>query len=344
MNNLNEKISLIQQEFTAALNNATTPEALEQVRVLFLGRSGHIAECMTALKELSVDEKRFFGPVLNELKKTTQEAFELKEQDLALQAAQQETSKNKQFDVTTYLPTPIIGTKHIYSQIIESLEDIFISMGYEIADGPEVEKSYYNFEALNIPDDHPARDMHDTFWLDIPGLLLRTHTSPVQVRTMESKKVPLAVFAPGRCYRNEATDASHDFMFTQAECLFIDKNVSMANLLATAQTFLQKIFERQDLSIRVRPGYFPFVEPGVEIDVTCPFCTNGCSTCKKTKWIELLGAGLIHPNVLRSSNIDPEIYSGFAFGMGIERLAMLKYGINDIRLFHTSKINFLNQF
>jgi len=174
--------------------------------------------------------------------------------------------------------------------------------------------------------------------------LLRTHTSTVQARAMEKQGTPLAVFAPGRVYRNEATDASHDFMFTQAEGLFIDKDVSMAHLLATAQTFLQEFFETDSLNIRVRPGYFPFVEPGVEIDASCPFCTTGCSICKKTGWIELLGAGLVHPNVLQCSEINAELYSGFAFGFGIERLAMVKYGINDIRLFHSSKTSFLKQF
>jgi phenylalanyl-tRNA synthetase alpha chain len=217
-------------------------------------------------------------------------------------------------------------------------------MGWHIADGPEVETDYYNFTALNIPDEHPAREMHDTFWLDVPGMLMRTHTSTVQIHTMKKKELPLAVFAPGRCYRNEATDASHDFMFTQGEGLVIDKNISIANLLAIAQTFLQEFFEKKDLKIRARPGYFPFVEPAIEIDASCPFCKNGCSVCKKTTWIELLGSGLVHPNVLRHGNINPDLYRGCAFGFGMERLAMVKYGINDIRLFHSSKLQFLDQF
>ena len=218
-------------------------------------------------------------------------------------------------------------------------------MGYDIADGPEVETDFYNFQALNIPADHPARDMHDTFWLTTPSLLLRTHTSPVQIRAMEHKPLPLAIFAPGRTFRNEATDASHLFMFTQGEGLVIDKNISIANLLATARAFLQAFFEKEDLHIRARPGYFPFVEPGIEIDASCPFCSGkGCSPCKKTGWIELLGAGLVHPNVLKAGGIDPQEYSGFAFGFGIERLAMIKYGINDVRLFHSSKLPFLRQF
>lgn len=344
MDNLKKQINTITQDFYAALSHARSPQDLEQIRILFLGRSGYLTSLMSTLKDLSAEDKRVAGPLLNELKKNLQETFDEKLAQITATISQNAIAKERWFDVTMDLPSPFKGTKHVSSRIVDMLEDIFISMGYEIADGPEIETDYYNFEALNIPADHPARDMHDTFWLDIPGMLLRTHTSPVQVRMMEKQKAPLAVFAPGRCYRNEATDASHEFMFTQTECLFIDKNVSMANLLATAQTFLQKVFEKDTLTIRVRPGYFPFVEPGVEIDVSCPFCTNGCSTCKKTQWIELLGAGLIHPTVLRHSNIDPDTYSGFAFGMGLERLAMIKYGIHDIRLFHSSKMNFLNQF
>lgn len=344
MKQIKELINNLEHAFHKQLSIASSPDQLEQIRISFLGRSGQLAAIMEHLKTLSIDDKRIAGPLLNDLKKTLTEAFDTKLQALTLQKAQALTEQERWFDVTMERSTSFVGTKHIYSQVIEMLEDIFISMGYEIADGPEVETEHHNFGALNIPADHPARDMHDTFWLDVPGMLLRTHTSPVQVRSMEQKHAPLSVFAPGRCYRNEATDASHEFNFMQAEGLFVDKNVSMGNLLATAQTFLQKIFERKDLTIRVRPGYFPFVEPGVEIDVSCPFCTAGCSTCKKTGWIELLGAGLVHPNVLRACRIDPDTYSGFAFGMGIERLAMIKYGITDIRLFHGSSIQFLNQF
>jgi len=344
MKKLEEKISKLKQEFETALESAHSTEQLEQVRIAFLGRSGQITELVGTIKELSAEDKRIAGPLLNELKKESQENFDQILQLCELREAQAAENKKQWFDVTMSKPIHVRGTKHIYSQVIEQLEDIFISMGYDIADGPEVEKDYYNFKALNIPDDHPARDMHDTFWLDIPGMLLRTHTSTIQVHAMESRTLPLALFATGRCYRNEALDASHEFNFTQAECLFIDKDISIANLLATAKTFLQTLFEKKDLNIRVRPGYFPFVEPGLEIDMECPFCLHGCSTCKKTRWIELLGAGLVHPNVLRSSKIDPDYYSGFAFGMGIERLAMIRHGITDIRHFHASKLNFLNQF
>lgn len=344
MDDLKKQIHTLSHEFQQALNATKTEQELEAVRLTFLSRNGSIPTLVSSLKNLSIDDKRVYGPLLNELKTKSEQLFQEKQENLTQQIVQQALQRSHNFDVTASVANPLPGHLHVYTHVIEQLTDIFISMGFALADGPEIETDYYNFEALNIPGNHPARDMHDTFWLNVPGLLMRTHTSTVQVHAMESRPLPLAVFAPGRCYRNEATDASHDFMFTQGEGLFIDKNVSVANLLATAETFLQAFFERKDLKVRARPGYFPFVEPGIEIDASCPFCTQGCSICKKTRWIELLGSGLVHPNVLRCSGIDPEIYAGFAFGFGIERLAMVKYGITDIRLFHSSKIPFLDQF
>lgn len=344
MSNLTTLLEETRQQFAQALSTIKTIEQLEEQRIHFLGRKGLIASLMTLFKDLNLEEKRTQGPQLQELKAFIEQSLETKK-DLLLQETQVAAiAKQKYFDVTAYKPDPVRGTIHLYSQIIEQIEDIFISMGYAIADGPEVETEYYNFQALNIPQEHPARDMQDTFWLTLPGKLLRTHTSNVQARCMEKHELPLAVIAPGRVYRNEATDASHDFMFTQVEGLFIDKDVSMAQLLATTKTFLQALLENKEINIRVRPGYFPFVEPGVEIDASCPFCTDGCSTCKRTGWIELVGAGLVHPNVLECSGIDPEKYSGFAFGFGIERLAMIKHKINDIRLFHSGPVSFLNKF
>ena len=340
MKDLKKQIDTIQKSCTAALKKARSSDELEQVRIAYLGRNGKITQLMGQLKALSLEEKRVMGPLLNQLKTSLQDAFDEQCKKIEKKSVKQGIS----FDVTAYEPNQQFGSLHIYTQIVEELSAVFTSMGYTIADGPEVETDYYNFTTLNIPTDHPARDSHDTFWLKIPDLLMRTHTSCVQAHSMEQSGPPLAVFAPGRCYRNEATDATHDFMFTQGEGLFIDKNVSMANLLATAQTFLQSFFGKSDLEIRVRPGCFPFVEPGVEIDGSCPFCGDGCSICKQTGWIELLGAGLVHPNVLRASGIDPEVYSGFAFGFGIERLAMIKYGITDIRLFHSAQMSFLKQF
>lgn len=338
------EIERLKQAFMIALEAASTQQALEQVRVLFLSRQGEIAALMAQLKELSVEEKRQAGPALNELRSCSQAAFDARHEVIEQQAMRIRQEQAASFDVTAVRTGAQRGSIHIYTQIIEKLEDIFISMGYSVVEGPEVETEFYNFDALNIPANHPARDAHDTFWLTIPSLLLRTHTSPVQIRALEKQEFPLAICAPGRVYRNEATDASHNFMFTQIEGLFIDKHVSMAHLIATVETFLQAVFEKKDLKVRARPSYFPFVEPGIEIDCSCPFCTAGCSICKKTGWIELMGAGLVHPNVLKSCGIDPEIYSGFAFGLGIDRLAMMKYGINDIRLFQSPKIGFLEQF
>jgi phenylalanyl-tRNA synthetase alpha chain len=344
MSTINDHIKRIEKDSAEQLALVQNEEMLEQFRVDFLGRHGKVALLMERLKLLSLEEKKEAGPALNQLKKSLHDAYEHKKQDLQEQLLEVKQSKQKNFDVTAYRYEPLQGHLHIYTQIMHEIEDIFISMGYEIVDGPEVETDYYNFEALNIAQDHPARDSHDTFWLNSPGKLLRTHTSSVQARYMKSHGAPLALCALGRVYRNEATDASHDFMFTQSEWMFIDKNISMANLIATTRVFLQRIIGREDLKIRVRPGYFPFVEPGVEIDASCPFCTHGCSVCKHTTWIELLGAGLIHPNVLRHGGIDPNEYSGFAVGMGIERLAMVKYGINDVRLFHSSVLSFIDQF
>ena len=340
---IKQTLSELKDALSKALDQANTENELETVRITFLGRNGRIAKCMQALKAISIEEKRIFGPQLNTLKNTAQAAYETKKTALIKQAIRSQHEQHKNFDVTAYTPTQLYGSLHVLTKVIEDLENIFITMGYDVVDGPELETDYYNFEALNIPSDHPARDHHDTFWVS-DTLLLRTHTSPVQIREIKNRNIPIAIFAPGRTYRNEATDASHDFMFTQGECLYIDKKVSISNLLATAQTFLQAFFKKEDLDIRVRPGYFPFVEPGLEIDASCPFCTTGCSTCKQTGWIELLGSGLVHPNVLKYSGIDPEEYTGFAFGFGIERLAQIKYGINDIRLFHCSKVEFLEQF
>lgn len=344
MDDLKQNIEALRNEFLAALHQVHNEHDLEEFRILFLGRNGRITELMASLKNLSIEEKRVFGPLFNEFKQFAQEAYESKKSGLLEQAAAAENSRKQQFDVTAYRYNPHKGRTHIYTTIIERMQDIFISMGWAIADGPELETDYYNFQALNIPAHHPAREMHDTFWVNIPSMLMRTHTSTVQVHSMETEPLPMAVFAPGRCYRNEATDATHDFMFTQGEGLLISEHISLANLLATTERFLQEFFEDKKLKTRARPGYFPFVEPGVEIDASCPFCTSGCSACKYTTWIELLGSGLVHPNVLRCNGIDPERYCGFAFGFGFERLAMIKYGINDIRLFHSSKIPFLDQF
>lgn len=344
MKSLSQALEIIAQEFADAIKTIATLTTLESVRVAFLGRKGKVVDLMEQLKSLPVEEKKIVGPLLNQFK--TQAQSQLDELATRIQQEEilQQNARQKSFDVSAYRHTELKGTLHIYTQIIEDLENVFISMGYDIVDGPEVENEYYNFESLNIPADHPAREAEDSFYLHKKGMLLRTQCSTMQARAMENIQPPIAIFAPGRVYRKEATDQTHDFLFTQAEILLVDKNISVSNLLATAHTFLRRIFDNESLEMRVRPGFFPFVEPGLEIDASCTFCTNGCSVCKYTRWIELLGTGLVHPNVLRASGIDPEIYSGFAFGMGIERIAMIKYGIHDIRLFHASKIKFLDQF
>lgn len=343
MHDLQNKINVLRTALAKDLAQALSPEKLEEIRIAYLGRNGSIAALMDILKGLPPTEKREIGPALNELKKWAEEqlARHKQESKKAAHAAQQQ--KQRYFDVSAYRSADFHGGLHILTSVVQDLENIFISMGYQIARGPEVVTDYYNFKALNIPEHHPARELQDTFWLTDPNYLLRTHTSTVQIQEMEKQSLPLAVFAPGRVFRNEATDATHDFMFMQGEGLFIDTDVSLANLLATAKAFLRAFFEKHDLEIRARPGYFPFVEPGVEIDASCPFCTTGCSVCKHTQWIELMGSGMVHPNVLKMSGIDPEKYSGFAWGFGLERLTMVKYGITDIRLFRSGTREFLRQ-
>lgn len=344
MTPISEHIQSITRDYVQHLVTITTLTELEQFRILYLGRQGRMTALMAELKNLSIEERRQFGPLCNQLKEEITQALQEKSTQLIKLEQMKKEEAFKNFDVTAYQAPASHGTLHPYTTVIQEIEEIFTSMGFEILQGSEVETAFINFEALNIPHDHPARDMHDTFWLDIPGMLLRTHTSTVQIHAMQRMQPPLAIVAPGRAYRHEATDASHDFMFMQCEGLFIDEKASLAQLFATAQTFLQAIFKKKDLHIRLRPGFFPFVEPGIEIDMSCPFCTQGCSTCKKTRWIEICGSGLVHPKVLEAAGIDPKRYSGFAFGFGLTRLVMLKYGINDIRLLHEGNINFLKQF
>jgi phenylalanyl-tRNA synthetase alpha chain len=344
MKTVKNKIDQLQNEFSQALSLVTNLNDLENFRIIFLSRNGRIAELMPELKKLSLEEKQQLGPVINNFKQYAQEAFELKKTSLENMVLQEKLAKDQHFDVTSYIPQSTTGSLHPLTEIYKQIIDVFITMGYGVLDGPEIETEYYNFEALNIPKNHPARDMWDTFWLDVPGLLLRTHTSSVQVHAMENRKLPLALIAPGRVYRHEATDATHDFLFNQVEGVVIDENISLSHLLATLKTFFRLLFKKDDLELRVRPSYFPFVEPGIEIDISCPFCTNGCSLCKKTGLIEMGGAGLVHPNVLECCKIDSKKYSGFAFGLGVDRIAMLIYKINDIRLFSSGKIEFLKQF
>ncbi len=344
---MNTLLLAIKKIHTACLESlalSTTLESLEQVRVTFLGRKGKVSELMPSLSALSLEEKREAGPLINDLKKNLEFLCEQKKQTLVKERLSAQEELLKDFDVTAYTPGRMQGSLHPYTHVTHILTTLFSSLGFAIVDGPEVETDFYNFEALNIPKDHPARDMQDTFWLKIPGLLLRTQTSNVQIHEMQKNTPPLALISIGRVYRNEATDASHDYMFQQCEGMFIDKHVSLSHLIGTIKFFLQKLFDNKTIELRIRPGYFPFVEPGIEIDASCPFCTQGCSTCKYNRWIEMGGAGLIHPHVLKAGGIDPETYRGFAFGFGLTRLVMLKYGISDIRLLHSCSMEFLKQF
>jgi phenylalanyl-tRNA synthetase alpha chain len=344
MTDLRKKIIDLTQILNDKLNATSTLKELEKIRISFLGKKGLITTFMAELKNLSMEEKRVFGPLLNKFKKSSHAQITAKKEEIIEHNAQKTTLKKQNFDVTAYKPKTFTGNTHLYTKFIEKIENIFISMGFNIFNGPEVENDFYNFTALNIPQDHPARDMMDTFWLNKKKLLLRTHTSTVQIHAMQNNSLPLAGVSTGRVFRHEATDATHDFMFWQCEGILIDKNITLSNLFAVAKKFLQTLFKKKTLDIRIRPGFFPFVEPGLEIDMRCPFCKHGCSVCKKTTWIEVFPAGLIHPNVLKAVNIDSEKYSGFAFGFGLTRLAMLQYGINDIRYFHSGKYKFLEQF
>lgn len=344
MVHIEEKISHIRQELSLKAEACTTVKQLEEIQASFLGKKGCIPELLGELKMASLEEKRLVGPMINALRQDAENLMASKKEKLiAMQEAKAQALLHN-FDVTLNVEKKHSGHMHPFSHVIEEIENIFISMGYEIWDGPEAETEFYNFTALNVPKDHPARDMQDTFWTDRTHMLLRTHTSTIQVHTMQQKKLPIAGVATGRVFRNEAVDASHDFMFMQCEGMLIDKQVTVSHLLGTAQTFLKALFEKDSLDIRIRPGFFPFVEPGFEIDMRCVFCKNGCSVCKKSTWVEVFPGGMIHPNVLRSCGINPDEYSGFAFGFGLTRLAMLKYGIDDIRHIYGGSVKFLEQF
>lgn len=344
MQDLKQNIESIRTEFQEKIVKADSFGDIDSIRVEFTGKSGKLKDLFGAIKGLSVEEKKEIVPKLNSLKSFIEEALADRKKEISDKMALAGQMKQKNFDVTSYKFGCLDGHHHPYSQFMEEIEDIFISMGYDIVDGPYVETDFYNFTALNIPKDHPARDMYDTFWLNKKSHLLRTHTSTVQIRAMEKMKPPISIFVPGFAFRYESVDATHDTMFAQCEGLVIDKGINLSNLFATAKTFLRALFKTDDIDIRIRPGFFPFVEPGFEIDMRCPFCKKGCSVCKKTRWVEVFPGGLVHPNVLRAGGIDPDEYSGFAFGFGLTRLAMFKYKINDIRLLLGGKLKFLEQF
>ncbi len=317
---------------------------LEQAKARYLGKNGSVTELLKGLGKLAADERKHAGAAINSAKERIEAALNAR-RDALRQVALDLQLKAEALDITLPgrgLPT---GGLHPVTRTLERIEELFRAIGFDVADGPEIEDDFHNFTALNTPENHPARSMHDTFYLDnSPGLLLRTHTSPIQVRYMETHKPPIRIIAPGRVYRVDS-DATHSPMFHQVEGLWIDENVSFADLKGVFTDFLRNFFEKPDLRTRFRPSFFPFTEPSAEIDMSCVFCEgNGCRVCSQTGWLEIAGSGMVHPNVLKHVGIDSEKYIGFAFGMGPDRLTMLRYGVNDLRLFFDGDLRFLSQF
>jgi len=337
---LDGKLEEIRRATLAAFSGAYSIDELEEARVETLGRKGSLAQISRDFGKLQPDERARFGKLLNSVKEDLESEYQSKRRRFE-QADLAERLSKEWIDVT--LPSNGVrpGSLHPITQLQEEIEDLFTSLGFAVLYGPEVETEEHNFDALNIPATHPARDMQDTFWL-ANGQLLRTHTSPVQVRGMREFGPPLRMIAPGRVFRNEEVDASHEHTFYQLEGMMVDRNVSVANLIYFMKTLLSEIFKR-DVTVRLRPGYFPFVEPGFELDIRCLICDGvGCPVCKQSGWVELLPCGLVHPNVLRMSSIDPDQWSGFAFGLGLTRLAMMRYGIDDIRQLQGGDLRFLS--
>jgi len=347
MSTIEEQLKALREETLASLKqiSAENEKELQELRVSVLGKKGSLTEILKGMKDVSAEMRPVIGKHVNEARDVLTAAFEesaklLEEKKVEAQLA------SESIDVTLPGRPVATGHRHILTQTSEEIEDIFIGMGYQVVDGFEVEQDYYNFERMNLPKDHPARDMQDTFYIT-EEILLRTHTSPVQARAMDAhdfSKGPLKMISPGRVFRRDTDDATHSHQFHQIEGLVVGKNISMADLQGTLQLIVQKMFgeERQ---IRLRPSYFPFTEPSVEVDVSCFKCGGaGCNVCKKTGWIEIMGAGMVHPRVLEMSGIDATVYSGFAFGLGQERVAMLRYGINDIRGFYQGDVRFSEQF
>lgn len=327
-----------------AIQTCTNLSELANVRNEYLSKKGLVSQLMLQMKDLSPEEKPAFGSKVNELKQTLENAFKLKEVELE-DVKLNEQLKLGKIDITLPSSLPRVGTLHPLTVVQTEIEQFFIGMGYLVEEGPEVELDYYNFERANIPQNHPARDMQDTFYINMEWLL-RTHTTAIQTRTLEAYKgeVPIKVICPGKVYRKDDDDATHSHQFVQMEGLVVGENISMSDLKGTLEKLAKHMFGDARV-IRFRPSYFQFTEPSVEVDVSCHICNGkGCPTCKHTGWIEILGAGMVHPNVLRMAGFDPEKVSGFAFGLGVERVALLKYGIDDIRQFYTNDLRFLSTF
>ncbi len=335
---MEEELRKLEQEAVAALNEIEREDGLESFRVRYLGRKGSLSSIMRGLAQVSREDRPRLGRLANQVKRKVEEQFNLKKKALA-------TAREipaARLDLTLPGRRQPLGTLHPVTQVMEEMCSIFEGMGFAVAEGPDVELDHYNFEALNIPEHHPARDMHDTFYVS-ESILLRTHTSPMQARIMEKHDPPLRYIAPGKVYRCDS-DITHTPMFHQVEGFLVDRRVSFADLKGVLSSFLRSMF-RKDLALRFRPSFFPFTEPSAEVDIGCVICGGaGCRVCKRTGWIEILGAGLIDPEVLTRVGYDPDTYSGFAFGLGVERIAMLKYGIDDIRLFYENDLRFLARF
>jgi len=320
---------------------ATDADSLEQFRIRFLGVKGVVKAMMGEMKNVPVDQKKEFGQIMNGFKQLAEEKFATEKERIDLMGG----GKAEDIDFTlpgTPLPT---GSRHPVTLMRNRIVEIFQRLSFTVAEGPEIEDDWHNFTALNLDENHPARDMQDTFYLSTdPAILLRTHTSNVQIREMEKQQLPIRIICPGRVYRNETISARSHCFFHQVEGLYIDENVSFADLKQTLYFFVREMFG-EDVKVRFRPSYFPFTEPSAEMDISCMLCKgDGCAVCKRTGWLEILGCGMVHPNVLKNCGIDPEKYTGFAFGMGVERPALLKYGITDIRLFSENDVRFLEQF
>ena len=323
------------------ISNSSDLRSLDEVRVSFLGKKGELTTLLKSLGQMDPTERPKAGEAINQAKSAIQDAIEHRKASLANSQLEEELASGS-IDITLPGRRSFLGGLHPVTQVLNRIEELFIGSGYEVVTGPEVEDEYHNFEALNIPEHHPARAMHDTFYFG-DGSLLRTHTSPSQVRTMEKQNPPIRVICPGRVYRRDS-DLTHSPMFHQVEGLVVDEGISFADLKGTLTEFLMKFFEKE-LAVRFRPSYFPFTEPSAEVDVQCVNCNGkGCRVCSNTGWLEVLGSGMVHPNVLNMSGIDTEKYSGFAFGFGADRLAMLLYEVNDLRLFFESDLRFLRQF
>ena len=339
---MKDKLQAIREEALKQIRESNRLDKLNEVRVSFLGKKGELTAVLKGMKNVDPKERPFVGQMVNETREAIEEFLEETKKKLE-EKAREEKMKQEVIDVTLPAKKINVGHRHPNTIALEEVERIFVGMGYEVVRGPEVEKDYYNFEALNIPKDHPARDEQDTFYIN-EEIVLRTQTSPVQVRTMEQGKLPIRMIAPGRVFRSDEVDATHSPSFHQIEGLVIDKNITFADLKGTLAEFAKELFG-EDTKVKFRPHHFPFTEPSAEVDVSCFKCGGkGCRFCKGSGWIEILGCGMVHPKVLKMCNIDPEEYSGFAFGVGLERIALLKYEIDDMRLLYENDIRFLKQF